>query len=178
MLLVTHDPTEVQALCDDVITLDHGKVIGSGPVREILARLDPFVRSGHEFENVLPCVLLEMGTETSRVRIGSEAASPVELVTPRIDQPVGSEILIGISSREITLATETLTGVSASNALAAEVASIQESGVFRLVTAAIGSNGLEVAVTVTQHACERLALAPGRRIYLIIKATSCIVYGA
>ncbi len=178
MLLVTHEPVEVQALCDDVITLDRGRVVTSGPVREILRRLDAFVAPDHEFENVLPCMVVESGAETSRVRIGGPQGGGVELVTPGIDLPAGAEVLIGVSSREITLATEPPSAISASNALAAEIRSIQESGMLRLVTAAIESADVEVAVTVTGRACDRLALAPGRRIYLIVKATSCIVFGS
>ncbi len=177
MLLVTHEPAEVQALCDEVITLDRGRVVSSVPVRGMLRRLDAFVAPDHEFENVLPSVVVETASDTSRVRIGAGDGG-VELVTGRIEQPAGSEVLIGISSREITLATEPPAGISASNALAAEIRSIQESDVLRLVTATLGATGVEVAVTVTGRACERLALAPGRRIYLIVKATSCIVYGS
>ncbi len=177
VLLVTHEPAEVQALCDEMVTLERGRVVARGPSSEMLKRLDTLVGPDHEFENVLPCTVVETGEETSRVRVGTHEPSDVELVTPRIDQPIGAEVLIGLSSREITLSTGVLSGVSASNALAAEIRSIQESGVLRLVTAALGSNGPEVAVTVTQRACDRLELEPGRRIYLIVKATSCIVYG-
>jgi molybdate transport system ATP-binding protein len=181
MLLVTHEPTEVQALCDEVIALDQGRIVSSGPVREVLHRLDALVRPGEDFENVLPCVLVETSADTSRLRIGagSEGAEgAVELITTRVDAEVGTEVLVGIPTHEITLATEAPSGLSASNAIAAEIRSIQVSGRLRLVTTSIGLADLDLAVTVTERACNHLGLVPGKRIYLIVKATACILYGS
>jgi molybdate transport system ATP-binding protein len=182
MLLVTHEPTEVQALCDEVIALDAGRIVDSGPVREVFGRLGGLVRPEQDFENVLPCVLLETSSDTSRLRIGgaSDGRSEerqVELVTTRVDAAVGSELLVGIPTHEITLATEAPAGISASNAIEAEITAIQEAGRLRLVRTSIGVDDLDVAVTVTERACGRLGLAPGKHIYLIIKATACILYG-
>lgn len=177
ILLVTHEPTEVQALCDEVVALDQGGIVRSGPVREVLSRLDGLVRPDQDFENVLPCVLLETTSDTSRLRIGTPADDSVELVTTRVDAPIGTEVLVGIPTHEITLATEAPSGISASNSIAAEITSIQESGFLRLVRTSIGLVDLDVAVTVTERACTRLALVPGKRIYLIVKATACVLYG-
>jgi molybdate transport system ATP-binding protein len=173
MLLVTHEPTEVEALCDTMIALDQGRVVGSGPVREVLARLDSLVGPDQDFENVLPAVLLATEADTSRVRLGE---GTVELVTTRIEAPLGSELLVGIPTHEITLATEAPSGISASNSIPAEIGSIQESGLLRLVRSSIGVDDLEIAVTVTERACTRLELTPGKRIYLIVKATACVIY--
>lgn len=40
MLLITHDPTEVQALCDEVVVLREGRLVAQGGVGEVLGKGD------------------------------------------------------------------------------------------------------------------------------------------
>ncbi len=82
MLLVSHDPIEVQALCDEILVLDRGREIARGEPRAVLRDPRVFPLAEREgYENVLPGRLVDEGrppregTSTSRVRLGSSSSS-------------------------------------------------------------------------------------------------------
>ena len=70
IIWVSHDAIEVQAICDQLIAIDQGKVTQQGPPVEVLSNPQVFPTlefSG--FQNVLPCrVVTSNGTQT-RVRL-------------------------------------------------------------------------------------------------------------
>jgi molybdate transport system ATP-binding protein len=177
-LLVTHDPIEVQALCEELIVLDEGRLVAQGPVRRVLTdpKIFPLAKE-LGFENVLPCILIDSDAETSRVRLSGSAASPC-LITPRVRETPGVPLWVGIAAREIILAIQEPAGLSAQNLLAGTIANIQTVGGVRLVTVSLAAGIPEVAVEVTAHACDALRLEPGKRVFLIIKTQACVLYGA
>ncbi len=176
ILIVSHDPLEVQALCDEVLVLRQGRIETRGPVREVLT--DPAVLpadSRDGFENVLPCRLVETRGETSLVAL--DDAGRVRLLTPRVEGRAGEELLVGVPSREIVVSAGEPGGLSARNNLAATVSSLRHYGDLRLLSATLGDRGPDLAAVVTARSCEELGLAPGRAVYLVIKTASCAVYG-
>ncbi len=175
-LLVSHDPAEVQALCDELIVLQKGRVIARGSPRQVLT--DPKVFPLAEeagFENLLPGFLLSSQGATSRVRLGSPVSS-VQLTTPRLTARPGDDLLVGIPAHEILIATRLPQGLSAQNILPAEVTSVQDLGGLRLVRAALAPDIPDLAIEVTSQAMSDLQLEPGKPVHLIIKATGCSVY--
>lgn len=176
MLLVSHDPIEVQALCDDLIVLSEGRVIAAGEPRAVLRDPDVFPLAEREgYENVLPGRLADDGESTSRVRLGDGDAA-AELIVPRGDVAAG-EVLVSLPANEILIATEEPRGLSARNVLPARVREIRTSGHLGLVTAEVRGGVPPLVVEVTETTPAALGLEPGGRIYLVVKATSCRLYG-
>lgn len=174
MILVSHDPVEVQALCDDTVFLREGKIAARGKPEDVLT--DPAVfpiAEAEGFQNVLPCALVETRKDTSVVALG---ASGVTLVTPRAEGQPGDTKLVGIPAREVLLATSEPHGISAQNVLPSTIVSIQDVGKLRLVRARVADDVPELAVELTEHACTALSLSPGGTIYLILKTAGCVLY--
>ncbi len=113
MLLVSHDPIEVQALCDEMIVLRDGRTVARGEPHRVLADPTVFALADEAFENVLPARHLRREAATSVLRLG-EAAGGVELITLASSVELGAEVLVGLPSSEIVLATERPAGLSAS----------------------------------------------------------------
>lgn len=181
MLLVSHDPTEVQALCDELVVLRDGSVIARGAPRDVLCDPAVFPLAREEgFENVLPCTPEDHDGDTSRVTLGGDgigkARGGVSLVTPRVKGHPGDAMLVSIPSREIMVATREPRGISAQNVLAARIVGVEAAGDARLVVASVGSDVPSLIAELTARACEQLALHPGQEIYLVIKASGCFVY--
>ncbi|MEE8585201.1 MAG: molybdenum ABC transporter ATP-binding protein [Acidobacteriota bacterium] len=175
-LLVSHDPAEVQALCDELIVLQEGRVIARGSPHQVLT--DPKVFPLAEeagFENMLPGFLLSSEGATSRVRLGGSESS-LQLTTPRSPALPGDDLLVGIPAHEILIATIPPWGLSAQNILPAEITSIRDLGGLRLVRATLGPDIPDLAIEVTSQAISDLQLEPGKQVHLIIKATGCTVY--
>ena len=175
MLLVSHDPVEVQALCDEVVAVRRGAVIAHGEVRDVLtdAEVLPFAgQSG--FDNVIPCTLIEHGAGTSIVRLGDEDAG--RLTVPKASGATGEERLLRIPARDIIVAINRPAGLSARNVVSATIVRIRSDGDLRMLVAEVGNAAPELAAVVTGEACSALDLKVGQRVYLIIKTASCDLY--
>ncbi|MEM7583463.1 MAG: molybdenum ABC transporter ATP-binding protein [Acidobacteriota bacterium] len=189
MLLVSHDPTEVQALCDELIVLQQGQTLARGEPRAVLQ--DPTVFAlapTQSYENVLAARWLRDEEGTSVVALGRADGPPdsaIELVVPQttVSQATatrghrGDELLIGIPANDILIATQPPGGISARNVIAARVVDIRTSPQRALVTADLGT-GTPLAVELTASTPAELELTAGKEVFLVIKATSCRIYGA
>lgn len=175
MLLISHDPTEVQALCDDLVVLRRGQVVARGKPAEVLT--DPQVvplEGPRGYENVVAGTLEESDGRTGQVRLSPEAgADAVRLVTPHVDAPAGSEVLVSIPAREILLATHEPQGLSARNLLPATVSALRALDGMLLVTTKLSTGAPDLTAEVTPEAAEALGLAPGQKVYLILKTAGC-----
>ncbi len=189
MLLVSHDPIEVQALCDEILVLERGRVIARGEPRAVLRDPEVFPLAEQEgYENVLPGRLLDGSSRRRRasaaigvsiVRLGDGAVTggEVDLVVAPAGAATG-EVLVSLPANEIMIATERPRGLSARNVLEATVVEIRSLGHLGLVTAELGDGVPPVVVEVTEITPATLGLEVGGRVFLVIKATSCRLYGA
>ncbi len=176
MLLVSHDPIEIQALCDDMIVLRAGAAVARGEPHRVLADPRVFALADEAFENVLPARHLRREAGTSVLRLG-EASGGVELITLASSVGVGGEVLVGLPSSEIVLATERPLGLSARNVLPARVEAIRASAGWSLVEVRLARGVPPVSVEVVETTPDALGIAPGSEVFLVIKATSCRLYG-
>lgn len=175
MLLVSHDPVEVQALCDEVVAVQRGAVVAQGEVRDVLtdAAVLPFAGQGG-FDNVVPCTLIEHGVGTSTVRLGKDGTT--QLTVPKASGAPGDQRLLRIPARDIIVATSHPAGLSARNVVSATIVRVRSDGDLRMLVVAVGGAAPELAAVVTGEAYSALGLEVGQRIYLIIKTASCDLY--
>lgn len=176
MLLVSHNPVEVQALCDDLIVLREGRIIARGEPRSVLTRPEVFPLAEHEgFQNMIPGRLSESGRETSLVRIGDDMEGPI-LVTPRSGILTGESLLVGVPANEILLALERPVGLSARNIIPAVVERVQEVGVWRLISLRLAANTPPLVAEITADALSELHVEPNREVFAIIKTSAITLY--
>jgi molybdate transport system ATP-binding protein len=176
ILLVSHDPVEVQALCEDLVVLREGQVIARGEPRAVLTRPSVFpLAQGEGFQNVLPAVVVGARDGTTEVRLGADGKGP-SLTVPRSALPPGSTLLLSMPADEIVLALEHPAGLSALHALPARVERVQEVGAIRLVTARVAEGAPPIVAEVTADARAELQLVPGTVLYLLIKTTAITLY--
>lgn len=189
MLLVSHDPVEVQALCDDLLVLRRGRLLARGRPREVLTDPEVFPLAEREgYENILPGRLVGFRGHNGvvalgpRERVGAGEPEGIELVTGPTEARAGEDVLVSVAATDILLATKAPEGLSARNVLPARVGEIRTLKDAVLVTAdlAHGSRSAgapPLAVEITEATPAELGLAPDREIYLVIKAMSCRVLG-
>jgi len=169
-LFVSHDPTEVQALCDEVVVLADGRVRAQGCPGEVLRG---FGSGAGGFENVLVGRVLASGEGAARLALedGGELCVPAAGLAP------GERAVVALGADEILVATEAPARISARNVLAARVEALAEraGGEVRLEARLADGQGARLAVTLTPGAVRELALAAGQRVFLVFKASSCRV---
>ena len=172
MLYVSHAISEALAIADQAIALRDGAVVASGTPHAVLRH--PGVRplvAEEALENLLEVELVEhrAASGLTLARLG-----PHDLWLPQMDGPASGTVAVSIRAADVLLASEMPRGLSARNVLRGTVAEVGDLGHATLVTADIG---VPLLAEVSPEARESLGLAPGREVYLIIKANSIAVLG-
>ena len=170
MLLVSHDPTEVQALCDDLLVIGDGGLVARGAPRTTL--VDPAVLGGAppgQLESLLECEVVEVGAGVCRVRAGTTALTCL----PTSGQ-VGDRKLLLVSARDVILASREPTGLSARNTVPARIERLDVHPDGRLVGLRLGGEGgPSLRSYISAEAWSGLGLEVGGEVYAVIKASCC-----
>ena len=168
ILYVSHSVAEVARLADDLVILQHGKVVHQGPTEDVLS--DPAAMSFvgvREAGSILRARVLEHGGDgLSRLAI-----SGGELMLPGVTAEPNSDIRIRVLAQDILLSLKHPEGLSSRNILSVEVDSIRMGdGPGAAVSLRAGSDHL--LARITAQAAREMGLAPGMRCFAILKATA------
>ncbi len=170
MILVSHDPTEVQALCDDLIVIADGCIAARGAPRTTLA--DPAVLGdapAGQLESLLECELVEVGETVCRVQVGDTTVTCLPT-----EGYAGDQKLLVIQARDIILASAKPEGLSARNTLPARIESMEAYPDGRLVGLHLGRNGGPLLLCyISAEAWQGMGLEVGGDVYAVIKASCC-----
>ncbi|MBK7643576.1 MAG: ATP-binding cassette domain-containing protein [Planctomycetes bacterium] len=167
MLFVSHDATDVQVLCDEVLVLERGRVVAQGPPARVLA-----AQPAGSYENIL----------RGRISGASEGSATLELASGigiEVSDPglaPGSAAVFALRGEDVLVARGALPRLSARNRLEAVVISLREDSGEVWVQAQVG--GTQLSSRVTLGAVRELELAPGVAVTLLFKATSCRLVAA
>jgi molybdate transport system ATP-binding protein len=169
-LFVSHDPTEVRALCDEVVVLAAGRVRAQGRP-DVVLRECSGVAGG--LENVLAGRVAEVGEGAARLVLDEGGT----LSVPSAGLASGERAVVALGADEVLVALEAPARISARNVLAARLESLAEpgGGEVRLVARLESGTGARLALTLTTAARRELALAEGQNVFLVFKASSCRV---
>jgi len=162
ILYVSHAVTEVARLATTVVMLSEGKVTAIGPVLDILP-----LAEASDGGSVLDAVVARHDETFQLTTLASPAG---ELQVPRLVAAVGTQVRAYIRSRDVMLALHQPHEVSALNVLAGTVSQILPSGAQADVR--LDCNGAMVMARLTAKSVQRLALAPGRPVFAVIKSVS------
>jgi molybdate transport system ATP-binding protein len=171
LVVVSHDSTDIGALCDDVALLELGRVVERGPPERVFASDPGWRATGGEFENVLRGTVGELRGDSATLELGD-----ARLEVPSAGLASGSTALVAVRADEILVALERPRGLSARNVLPARVVEVREAGGDRRgevrLSAAIEGADQDAWVELTAGSVRELGLRPGREVFLVIKTRS------
>jgi molybdate transport system ATP-binding protein len=163
-VVVTHDRNEALVLGDDLVVMDEGRVLQSGPVIEVFNR-----PASAEVAGIV-------GVETrqpGRVVAVHEGLAEVAVGTARLlavaSPGVPRDVLICLRGEDVILQREPGPASSVRNRLAARVVGVQPSVPLTRVEL---DAGFPLFAWVTRPACEELGLAPGEQVTALFKASA------
>lgn len=187
-LYVSHEPSEVTLLADEVVVLAGGRLVARGQPAEVLAgRVFVGADGGDDLVNLLRGRVRAVAEALARVEI----APGVEIAVPAAgDLAVGRRMACELRAADILLAVGTPSGLSAQNVLAATIERVDLVGgraepadsaahgggappAAALVRVVLGQGEQPITVMVSRRALRELALAPGGAVRLIFKAQAC-----
>jgi molybdate transport system ATP-binding protein len=164
ILYITHDPDEALLIGDVTIVLDGGRVVASGPPREVMwSRAVLPLSESLGLENVIEARAVSGDAPVREV----ETAAGLRLTLPETVAP-GERLRIGLRAQDILLARERPGRISARNAIRAQVVRcvVSEDGDAHVHLDA----GEPLVAKITEAAIDGLGLEPGVEVYAIVKA--------
>lgn len=164
ILYVSHSVAEVARLATTVVILTDGKVTAVGPVADIL----PLADSG-DGGSVLDATVARHD-EAFQLSVLTSAAG--ELQVPRLSAPVGAPVRAYIRARDVMLSLRPPEEISALNVLAGRIAAIEPGAGGAQAEVRLDCNGAALTARLTTKSVQRLALAPGKPVYAVIKSVS------
>ncbi len=169
IVYVSHDPSEILRLADQVLLMEMGSIAAFGPVAEIfgrpaLQRLLGGAESGAVLNASLESQDEAYGLSHLRFAGGS-------LVVPRLDAAPGSELRLRIRARDVSLALSCPQDVSIQNVIPARVVALHPVEAPNVdVELLAGTTSL--LARVTGRSVHDLSLVPGREVFALVKAIS------
>jgi molybdate transport system ATP-binding protein len=165
LIYVTHNAGEALLLASEALLLRAGKVEATGPAASVLsarrlAALDPETRFDNVVEGAFEAA--EAGG-LARFRIATGATLRVPAAGA-----AGSRAVYSLAPEDVLLSSLPLHQVSARNVFAGKVEAIDAGGQDAMVSVAAG--GVSWRAHVTAEAVRDLDLAPGRSVWIAIKA--------
>lgn len=167
ILYVSHSAAEVARLATTIVLIEAGRVLAAGPAATILS--DPATAPvlGLREAGAILSARIEAQEEDGLTRLAT-GAGPVWL--SRITAAEGSHLRLRILAQDVMLALQRPSGISALNVLPVTVRDVTpgEGGVLVRLEA-----GDEVILArITARSTAGLGLAPGMRVYAVLKAVS------
>jgi molybdate transport system ATP-binding protein len=181
-ILVSHDPTEIRILCDEILVLEDGRALACGPSARIFTDPKVFPLAREEgFENALRGQV--DGDEDGMVRVALSPSCHLRVRGERL--AAGRPVIVGVRAEDLILATEPPRGLSAQNVLPGIIRDVSEAGNNEEesesgVPVAIELDGADQTVfaSITRRSRLELKLRPGLPIHLVFKAQACRVLAA
>jgi len=171
IIYVSHAADEVARLADHVVLMEQGRAVASGPLTDILARLDLPVQLGEDAGVVLQAKVVEHDSAWHLVRVAFAGGS---LWVRDEGHPIGHALRVRILARDVSIALEQTTGTSIQNCLPATIDAMaaDRHPAQALLRLHVGNAAL--LARLTQRAAAQLKLAPGMPVWVQIKAVALI----
>jgi molybdate transport system ATP-binding protein len=169
IVYVSHSMAEVARLATDMVALSAGRVVASGPVSQVLPRLDlPTETDQGGASAVIDLDLIDAddGYGLSLLR---SAGGEWRLATAGV--VAGTKLRVRVRARDVMIATSPPQGISALNVLPATISAI-ETGDGPQALVRLLSAGDELVAQVTRRSVETMGLVPGRQVFAVVKAVT------
>ena len=170
MLYVTHQREEILRLADHAVMLDGGRVRHAGPLAETLIAPEVCHALDAAPLSVLNAEVIEHATDWGLTEL---RCGPARLSIPILDAAPGMCVRLGVHATDVTLAKRAPEETSANNLVKGMVeacASVDAA----LMDVRLRCGDQTLIARITRRSADRLALAPGDRLWAVLKATTVV----
>ncbi len=165
---VSHSANEIVRLADTMVLLSDGQSIASGPVEEVMSRLDLSPLTGrYDAGSVLPATVGACDAEYGLTRLETPAGP---LWAPVADLVPGSIIRVRIRARDVSLALSRPKDASLTNHFTGRIVELAvEAGPLVDVLLDVGC---ALRARITRRSVDRLGLAVGAEVHALVKTVA------
>ncbi|WP_291992813.1 molybdenum ABC transporter ATP-binding protein [Candidatus Accumulibacter sp. ACC003] len=170
IIYVSHSPDEVARLADHLVLLDQGKLVASGPLKDVLSRID------------LPAAFADDAGVVIEARIAAQDDDGLsrlefaggEIYVSRRDEPIGALVRCRIHARNVSLALVPQLHSSILNSVDATVVALAPTDTPGHVLVRLDVAGAALLARITGRSADKMQIRPGLALKAQIKAVALL----
>ena len=170
VLYVSHALDEVAQLADHLVLLDAGKLIASGPVRELMTRMDLTLAKGDMAAAIVDAVVTQIEAHY-HLSHAQFAGGHISLLNARL--VVGQKVRLRVQARDVSLSLARQQGTSVLNILAATVTGMSSEGSGQVMVQ-LNAGGTTLLSRITQKSLDALQLQSGTKVFAQVKGVAVL----
>jgi len=170
VLYVSHATDEVARLADELVILRNGSILGSGPIQQMLTRLDlPLAHRG-DAETLIQARVTNLDSEFGLAHL---QAGDHKFIVTSAGLKAGDDVRLRISAHDVSLTLEQQRGTSIQNIFPVTVVETAPEGDAQvMVKVMLGNNPL--LARVTRKSVNELDIAAGKQFFAQIKGIAVL----
>ncbi len=170
IIYVSHAPDEVARLADHLVLLDQGKVVASGALNDVLARVDlPAAFADDAGVVVEAAIAAQEADELTRLEFPGG-----NIFVSRHAEPLGTRLRCRIHARDVSLALTPPAQTSILNCVSATVVELAMTDTPGHVLVRLDVAGQPLLARITRRSADNLAIRPGLALHAQIKAVALL----
>lgn len=170
VVYVSHSPDEVARLADYMVLMEGGKTVASGPIHQMLTRLDLPLAHGDEAGVVVDTVVGEHDETYHLTRLDFAGGA---ISVARQPHALGHRMRLRIHARDVSLALERHADSSILNILPARVVKIVDENPSQVVVR-LDAGGVPLLARITRKSSALLGLKPGMAVFAQVKSVALL----
>lgn len=171
MLYVSHSQEEVARLADHLVLMESGKIVASGPIQDVLARMDLPGSFAEDAAVVLDTVVAAHDDADQLTRLDFKGGC---IFVGRSAKPLGKRVRCRIIARDVSLNLDPPGSTSILNTVRATVVEWTPTEVAGHVLVKLEAEGTPLLARITQRSLRQLGIARGLCLWAQIKAVALL----
>ncbi|KAA9131932.1 molybdenum ABC transporter ATP-binding protein [Marinihelvus fidelis] len=170
VLMVSHDTTEIDRLCDHLALMDAGRMTASGPIQAVLTDTGLATTRSPGAGSILAA---RVSGYDARWKLNMLDIAGGRLVLPGPALQTQSKVRIRIAARDVSITLQPPADSSILNCLRATVESLVDVGPGQVI-ARLACGADQVLARVTTRSVDALGLEPGAAVYIQVKSLALL----
>ena len=170
ILYVTHSQDETSRLADHLMLIENGKIIGNGPVNEMLTRFDMPMARSNEAISIFDAKVINRDPEFSLMYLEFSGG---QFVVPDNGMPIESLVRIRVAARDVSLTKKKQTDTSILNIFSAVVEEMAPEGKAQIIVR-LSMGEVILLSCLTRKSASTLELEIGLSIFVQVKSIAIL----
>ena len=170
ILYVTHSQDETSRLADHLMLIENGKIIGNGPVNEMLTRFDMPMAQSNEAISIFDAKVINRDPEFSLMYLEFSGG---QFVVPDNGMSIESLVRIRVAARDVSLTKKKQTDTSILNIFPAVVEEIAPESKAQIIVR-LSMGGVVLLSCLTRKSASTLELEIGLSIFVQVKSVAIL----
>ena len=170
ILYVTHSQDETSRLADHLMLIEDGKIIGNGPVNEMLTRFDMPMARSNEAISIFDAKVINRDPEFSLMYLEFSGG---QFVVPDNGMSIESLVRIRVAARDVSLTKKKQTDTSILNIFSAVVEEIVPEGKAQIIVR-LSMGRVILLSCLTRKSASKLGLEIGLSIFVQVKSVAIL----